>query len=91
MKLAWRNCGGARRSLGWIPFKAGLKDFAALLTGEKIEAQNIYRGAQQALATAQRAVRAYSDDRDHLPIIVTSDARGYEFLTFRLREHSFRP
>jgi IS605 OrfB family transposase len=33
----------------------GLKDFATLSTGEKIEAQRIYRGAEQALAVAQRA------------------------------------
>lgn len=33
----------------------GLKDFATLSTGEKIEAQRIYRGAEQALAIVQRA------------------------------------
>ena len=33
----------------------GLKDFVTLSTGEKIEAQRIYRGAEQALAVAQRA------------------------------------
>lgn len=33
----------------------GLKDFATLSTGEKVEAQRIYRGAEQALAIAQRA------------------------------------
>lgn len=33
----------------------GLKDFATLSTGEKIEAQGIYRGAEQELAAAQRA------------------------------------
>lgn len=33
----------------------GLKDFATLSTGEKIEAQRIYRGTEQALAVAQRA------------------------------------
>lgn len=33
----------------------GLKDFAALSSGETIEAQKIYRGAEQALAVAQRA------------------------------------
>lgn len=120
-KLRWRVSQGARKSLGWIPFKTGavaykngqlryagqffnlwdsyglaeyklrsgsfsqdakgrwyanicvdveaqvskgessigidlgLKDFATLSTGEKIEAQRIYRGAEQALAVAQRA------------------------------------
>lgn len=33
----------------------GLRDFATLSTGEKIEAQRIYRGTEQALAVAQRA------------------------------------
>ena len=33
----------------------GLKDFAALSSGQTIEAQKIYRGAEQALAVAQRA------------------------------------
>ena len=33
----------------------GLKDFATFSTGEKVEAQRIYRGAELALATAQRA------------------------------------
>jgi IS605 OrfB family transposase len=33
----------------------GLKDFATLSTGEKFEAQRIYRDAEQALAVAQRA------------------------------------
>jgi putative transposase len=33
----------------------GLKDFATLSTGEKVEAQRIYRDAEQALAVAQRA------------------------------------
>lgn len=120
-KLSWRVSRGSRKSLGWIPFKAGavayksgqlryagqffsvwdsygladyklrsgnfsqdargrwyanlcvdveeqksegttslgidlgLKDFATFSTGEKIEAQRIYRGAEQELATAQRA------------------------------------
>ncbi|MDB5869853.1 MAG: transposase, OrfB family [Polaromonas sp.] len=38
-----------------IGIDLGLKDFATLSTGEKIEAQRIYRGAEQALAVAQRA------------------------------------
>jgi putative transposase len=33
----------------------GLKDFAALSTGEKVEAQQFYRGLEPALAVAQRA------------------------------------
>jgi putative transposase len=120
-KLRWRTSFGARKSLGWIPFRhdciaykngqlryagqffslwdsfglskyklgsgsfsqdkrgrwyanicvevgvvqstgtasigidLGLKDFATMSDGIKIEAQRIYRGAEQALAVAQRA------------------------------------
>ncbi|MEO6321365.1 MAG: transposase [Polaromonas sp.] len=120
-KLRWRVSRGARKSLGWIPFKIGattykngqlryagqyfgvwdsfgladyklrsgsfsqdargrwyanlcveveaekssgtasvgidlgLKDFATLSNGEKVEAQRLYRGAQAKLAVAQRA------------------------------------
>lgn len=120
-KLRWRVSKGSKKSLGWIPFKAGfvsyqggqlkyrglhldvwdshglakfdllsgsfsqdargrwyanicvdvppepscgrgaigidlgLKDFATLSNGDRIEAQRIYRGAEVHLATAQRA------------------------------------
>jgi len=122
-RLAWRKSGGARRSLGWVPFKSGsvkyrngqvffngkllslwdsyglnayqlragsfsedsrgrwylnvqvemskgrrnsatgasvgidlgLKDFAALSDGRKIEAHRFYRDLEAAIATAQRA------------------------------------
>jgi IS605 OrfB family transposase len=46
---------GARLPLRGVGIDLGLKDFATLSTGEKIEAQRIYRGAEQALAVAQRA------------------------------------
>jgi IS605 OrfB family transposase len=45
----------ARQPLRAVGIDLGLKDFATLSTGEKIEAQRIYRGAEQALAVAQRA------------------------------------
>jgi IS605 OrfB family transposase len=38
-----------------IGIDLGLKDFAALSTGETIESRRIYRSAEQALAVAQRA------------------------------------
>ena len=38
-----------------IGIDLGLKDFATLSTGEKIEAQRLYRGAEAKLAVAQRA------------------------------------
>ncbi|MBV6322637.1 RNA-guided endonuclease InsQ/TnpB family protein [Duganella violaceipulchra] len=45
----------ARAPVRGVGIDLGLKDFATLSTGEKIEAQRIYRGMEQALAVAQRA------------------------------------
>ncbi|MGJ7917981.1 RNA-guided endonuclease InsQ/TnpB family protein [Massilia sp. LXY-6] len=45
----------ARRPVRGVGIDLGLKEFATLSTGEKIEAQRIYRGAEQTLAIAQRA------------------------------------
>jgi putative transposase len=45
----------ARQPLKGVGIDLGLKDFATLSTGEKIGAQRIYRGAEAALAVAQRA------------------------------------
>ena len=46
---------GVRQPVKGVGIDLGLKDFATLSTGEKIEAQRIYRDAEQALAIAQRA------------------------------------
>ena len=46
---------GVRQPVRGVGIDLGLKDFATLSTGEKIRAQRIYRGAEQALAVAQRA------------------------------------
>ena len=46
---------GVRQPIKGVGIDLGLKDFATLSTGEKIEAQRIYRGAEAALAVAQRA------------------------------------
>ena len=45
----------ARQSVRGVGIDLGLKDFATFSSGEKIEARRIYRGAEQALAVAQRA------------------------------------
>ena len=45
----------SRQPLRGVGIDLGLKDFATLSTGEKIAVQRIYRGAEQALAVAQRA------------------------------------
>lgn len=44
-----------RTPLRGVGIDLGLKDFAVLSTGERVDAQRLYRGAEQALATAQRA------------------------------------
>jgi IS605 OrfB family transposase len=46
---------GARQPARGVGIDLGLKNFATLSTGEKIEAQRIYRGSEHALAVAQRA------------------------------------
>jgi IS605 OrfB family transposase len=46
---------GVRQPLKGVGIDLGLKDFATLSTGEKIEARRIYRDAEKALAVAQRA------------------------------------
>lgn len=45
----------ARRPLRGVGIDLGLKDFATLSTGEKIDAQRIYGRSERALAMAQRA------------------------------------
>lgn len=45
----------ARQPVNGVGIDLGLKDFATLSTGEKIEAQRIYRDSEIALAIAQRA------------------------------------
>ncbi len=46
---------GVRQPVNGVGIDLGLKEFAIFSTGEKIDAQRIYRGAEQALAVAQRA------------------------------------
>jgi putative transposase len=70
LKWRVSNPKSAKKSLGWIPFKKtaikyqhgqvkyidlGLKDFATLSNGEKIQAQRTYRKYEQQLGIAQRA------------------------------------
>ena len=45
----------AREPVRGVGIDLGLKDFATLSSGEKIEAQRIYRNAEKTLAVAQRA------------------------------------
>jgi IS605 OrfB family transposase len=48
-------CESLRAPVRGVGIDLGLTDFATFSTGEKIEAQRIYRNAERALATAQRA------------------------------------
>ncbi len=45
----------ARQPVNGVGIDLGLKDFATLSTGEKVDAQRIYRDAEEPLAVAQRA------------------------------------
>lgn len=47
----------ARQPVRGVGIDLGLKDFATFSTGEKIEAQRIYRDTEQVLAVAQRACK----------------------------------
>jgi IS605 OrfB family transposase len=58
----------ARPPLRGVGIDLGLKDFATLSTGEKIEAQRIYHGAEQALAVAQRARKKRRVSAIHIKI-----------------------
>ena len=59
---------GARQPVRAIGIDLGLKDFATFSTGEKIGAQRIYRGAEQALAVAQRARKKRRVNAIHVQI-----------------------
>lgn len=57
-----------RQPVRGVGIDLGLKDFATMSTGEKIEAQRIYRGAEQALAVAQRANKKHRVKAIHAQI-----------------------
>jgi len=153
-RLAWRKSGGARRSLGWVPFKAsalryrqgqlwycgqpfslwdsyslsqfelgpgsfsedsrgrwylnvtvkfskparstttrevgidlGLKDFAALSTGETLEANRFYRDLEPALAMAQRANKKQRVKALHAKIANRRKDALHKFSTTLAREY----
>lgn len=58
----------ARMPFNGVGIDLGLNDFAALSTGEKIDAQRIYRNAEEQLATAQRARKKQRVKSIHLKI-----------------------
>ena len=65
----------------------GLKDFATLSTGEKIEAQRIYRGAEQSLAIAQRANRKQRVKAIHAQIANRRKDFLHKLSTRLVKEH----
>jgi IS605 OrfB family transposase len=65
----------------------GLKDFATLSTGEKIEARRIYRGAEQALAIAQRANKKQRRKAIHLQIANRRKDFLHKLSTRLVKEH----
>lgn len=65
----------------------GLKDFATMSTGEKIEAQRIYRGAEQALAIAQRANKTQRVKAIHAQIANRRKDFLHKLSTRLVKEH----
>jgi IS605 OrfB family transposase len=65
----------------------GLKDFAVLSTGEKIEAQRIYRGAEHALAIAQRANKKQRTKAIHAKIVNRRKDFLHKLSTRLVHEH----
>ena len=65
----------------------GLKDFATISTGEKVQAQRIYRGAQQALAVAQRARHKQSVKAIHAQIANRRKDFLHKLSTRLVKEH----
>ena len=67
----------------------GLKDFATLSTGEKIEARRIYRGAEQALAVAQRAHKKSRVKAIHARIANRRNDFHHQLSTRQVREFDY--
>lgn len=82
--------GQSPAAAGAVGIDLGLKDFATLSTGEKIEAQRFYRQTELALATAQRArntrrvkaihAKAANRRRDFHHKLSTRLSREYAFI-----------
>ena len=64
-----------------------MKDFATMSTGEKIDAQRIYRGAEQALAIAQRANKTQRVKAIHAQIANRRKDFLHKLSTRLVKEH----
>jgi putative transposase len=80
---------GARQPIKGVGIDLGLKDFATLSTGEKIEAQRIYRGAEQALAIAQRAGKKLRTKAIHAQIANRRNDFHHKLSTRIVREFDY--
>ena len=78
-----------RQPLKGVGIDLGLKDFATLSTGEKIEAQRIYRGAEQALAVAQRAGKKRRAKAIHAQIANRRNDFHHQLSTRIVREFDY--
>ena len=80
---------GARQPIKGVGIDLGLKDFATLSTGEKIEARRIYRGAEQALACAQRANKKKRAKAIHAQIANRRNDFHHQLSTRIVREFDY--
>ena len=79
----------ARELKSGVGIDLGLKDFATMSTGEKIEAQCIYRGAEQALAIAQRANKKRRTKAIHAKIANRRNDFHHKLSTRIVREFDY--
>ena len=79
----------ARQPIKGVGIDLGLKDFATLSTGEKIQAQRIYRGAEQALAVAQRAGKKRQVSAIHAQIANRRNDFHHKLSTRIVREFDY--
>ena len=72
VKLAWRKSGGARRSLGWIPFK----DRSVVYRGGQLHFQGLHLGIWDSWGLGEHELRAGS---------LSQDARGRWYANLSVR------
>ena len=80
---------GLRQPIKGVGIDLGLKEFATLSTGGKIEAQRIYRGAEQALAVAQRAHKKHRVKAIHAQIANRRNDFHHQLSTRIVREFDY--
>jgi len=79
----------ARQPVRGVGIDLGLKDFATLSTGEKIEAQRLYRDAEKALANAQRANKKRRVKAIHTQIAHRRNDFHHQLSTRLVREFDY--